>query len=94
MVSLREFSALVHLSVKLNSKIDFYFGPVGYPLVAELFTSGAFECKFVMATVPAMIEESVTIDNVTNEPVTKEGQSSTIDTDDEYVSATEDELEN
>jgi len=29
MVSLREFSALVHLAAKLNSKIDFYFGPTG-----------------------------------------------------------------
>lgn len=29
MVSLREFSALVHLASKLESKIDFYFGPSG-----------------------------------------------------------------
>lgn len=29
MVSLREFSALVHLAAKLESKIDFYFGPSG-----------------------------------------------------------------
>lgn len=29
MVSLREFSALVHLATKLGSKIDFYFGPAG-----------------------------------------------------------------
>lgn len=29
MVSLREFSALIHLSVKLKTQIDFYFGPAG-----------------------------------------------------------------
>lgn len=88
MVSLREFSALVHLSVKLNSKIDFYFGPVGFPFVAELFTSGAFECKFVMATVPAIIDDTI------SETISNESTAGTSDTDDEYVSATEDESEN
>lgn len=53
------------------------------PLVAELFTSGAFECKFVMATVPCV---SGNDEVIVNNPVS-------VISDDEYVSATEDEAE-
>ena len=51
--------------------------------MAELFTSGAFECKFVMATVPCV---SGNDEVIVNNPVS-------VISDDEYVSATEDEAE-
>ena len=61
--------------------------------MALLFTTGAFECKFVMATVPCAVDAANVIVASNPDAIESVHDASDSDSDDDYISATEDEAE-
>ena len=63
--------------------------------MALLFTTGAFECKFVMATVPCAVDTAnvIVASNPAEIESVHEASDSDSENDDDYISATEDEAE-